>query len=142
MILFQIAKDIWTISAYAKEGGKCQVLDFLDDGSKYEDEKIKMFALLNRVATHGPKLSGNFSKPLSGNIFEFKRVRKKGPGIRVFYFFDENKIIICTYAFMKRDKTPQNRIRDAEEIRAEYLKDKRDQKIKIIDREKSDENKK
>jgi len=138
MVLSQIATDIWSVYAYAQDGGKCQVVDFLDDDSKYRIEKIQMLALLKHVATHGPK----FSKPLSGNILEFKRVKKKGPGIRVFYFFDKNKIIICTYAFMKRDTTPQNRIRNAEEIRDQYVKDKNDGKIKIIDRERQNESKK
>lgn len=133
MKLLQIAKDIWTVYAYVKDGDRCQVAEFLDDESKYKNEKVKMLALLKTTATWGPKRRGDFSEHLTGNIFEFKRgPKKKGPKIRVLYFYYENKIIICTHAFMKRDKTPKETIKAAEKIRTEYFAAKKKGEIPIL----------
>lgn len=136
MYLYKIGKDKWTVLAYAKDKRDCPVLEFLLDRSVYKNDKTKMITLLSdKVPIRGPSKSENFSKHLEGNIFEFKRGPRRGLKIRVLYFYGQNRLIICTHAFMKSNKTPQNLIENAEKIRTEYLRDKKLNQIKILEME-------
>jgi len=136
MILNRIKKDKWDLLAYSKDKDTCQVLDFLSDLKTYRVDKEKMMALLReRVPTHGPGRNENLSKKLKGSdhVFEFKRGPKnKGLKVRVLYFYDENRVIVCTSAFMKSDEIPEEDVKNAEDIRTKYRTAKRKGKLKYI----------
>jgi len=138
MDLLEYSKDIWTIYFHAK-GEDCPLVGFLLDAGKYKNEKLKMLSLLDHVSTNGPRRRDDFSKHLSGHIFEFKRGPKNGAKIRILYFYDENKIIICTHVFMKREETPQKKIKEAEKIRSKYIEAKKNGNINILEMEGDDE---
>jgi len=109
---------------------KLDVAPFLErlrrDGSK---DYNQLLALLDRTAKFGvvwndfktKRLKGDQAKPLC----EFKA---RG-GNRILWFFDddENAVIVCTHAFLKKkDKTPTNEIERAQERRRLYYEQKND----------------
>jgi mRNA-degrading endonuclease RelE of RelBE toxin-antitoxin system len=130
MKLIELASDKWTIYAYVENNNNCPVLELLDD----IDERLaaKMSTLLfDHLPVNGPVHNETFSKKLSNNTFEFKRGPKRGPGLRVLYFYDENNIIVCTSGFIKRDSADKSAIELNEAIRTVYFRDKANSNLEI-----------
>ena len=135
MYLLKLGQDKWTVYAYADSDGNCEVLDFLASLSG-NDKRLaaKMAVILyEHVPQNGPqKDNENFCKKLRDHTFEFKRGHKRGVKIRVLFFYDRNNVVICTCGLLKTNKTPQNLIDKNERVRKDYLKDKADNKIKVL----------
>ena len=95
MVLYPISSGIWEVYAVCDDNGNCAVLDELVrlEGGNKTDKSLaaKMRHLLEQwVPTRmdGPRTHNeNISKKLADNIFEFKKGQKKGPKIRVFWFY-------------------------------------------------------
>lgn len=121
MRVVQLLCEEWEIVAVRDRRGICQVYEFLDHGVS-ESLQGKMNAVLNHVAFKGPKIRNkDMVRHLRGAIWEFKRGAKRGPKFRILYFGDDGlRRVVCTFAFLKTDKTPQNRINDGQAIKDEY----------------------
>jgi len=85
----------------ASTSAGCRVSEFLDrlEGDSPQDFD-QVVAELNRVATDGPPMSPMKSRPLGGKVYEFKT---RG-GIRIPYFYDAGRLIVCTEAMRKPKK--------------------------------------
>jgi len=133
MKLSTIGTDKWAVLAYTKDNLECPLLKFLLEDVDSKRDKIKMVTLLaDYLPTNGPPHNTNISKHLDGKIFEFKKGPKKGPKIRVFYFYDKGNMIICTHGIIKRDDDLTNHITESNLIRERYLVDKSNGNIEII----------
>lgn len=141
MILYRISHGLWDVYAICDAGGRCEVLEDLLDlkaGNRQQaGMAMKMLNLLQDWVPHqpqGPRTHNtNISKHLSGNVFEFKRGQKKGPKIRVLYFYGNRKEVICTKCFLKGQRmVPKSFIDDAESMRNRFLKDHAAGKIQKI----------
>lgn len=119
---------------------KCQVLDeliTLRNGNRSEvklAEKM-MYVLEQRVPGNpqGPMgMNSEASKHLSGHVYEFRRGQNFGPKIRVLYFYGDGKSVICTHCFLKRDRTPQEKISQAESLRDSFLEDLGSGNIQVL----------
>lgn len=112
--------DSFTVQAWGDEDF-CQLLEFLkqlqrDLPAEYE----KIMRLIQWTADHGPPSNEEKCKNLEDKIWELKT----GGGVRVFWFYHRDKIIICTHAFLKKQqKTPPKEIKKAKKIRERYLKE-------------------
>ena len=111
-----------------EENGVCQVTNFLSelDEENNSDSK-RLVYLIKRTADVGIIKNKKQSRVLRNGIYEFKAPNTA----RILYFFDKNRIIICTNAFGGKSgagKTPKSEIERAESIRERYLKGKRDVK--------------
>lgn len=97
------------------EDDKCFVEEFI---SKLKDEdKKKVFALLQRSADVGIPENEEKFKKLSDKIWEFKSYQ-----VRIFCTFEENKIILLIDGFIKKkSKTPKNEIERAKKLLKKYL---------------------
>lgn len=110
---------------------KCPLLEFLAEAEqKWPDEWAKLAKRMERAADHGPPRNEEQCKQLAGDIYEFKT---RG-GLRVLWFYEAGRMIICTHGFRKNvQKTPRQEIRRAQEWKAKYDVAKRQRRIKIIE---------
>lgn len=107
----------------ATEAGKrdkCPVLAFFEEQSKQHAEDFEeLLALLTFTAREGPPNNETKFKHLTGSdgIYEFKT----GGGLRLFGFWDEGDLIICTHGMVKKaNKADPAEIRRAETMKKDY----------------------
>jgi hypothetical protein len=109
--------------AYPQPGGKrdkCPTLAFFQDqAAQHPDEFAELLAVLTRTACDGPLHNETKFKHLAGTdgLFEFKT---RG-GLRLFCFFDDGRLIICTHGTVKkRQKADPAEIARADRMKKEY----------------------
>ena len=128
--LRQVEASAWSILAICDERGACQVQEFmhrLETDSPGDFDQIT--AQLRRTAVSGPPQNDRKSRPLADKLFEFKTRR----GIRIPYFYDEGRVIICTEAMRKPKKAELRAvIKRAQAQRTRYFEAKRNQAVVII----------
>lgn len=140
MVLYRISQGVWEVLAVCDDVGNCGVLDELMrlEGGNRQEEGLatKMRYLLEQWVPNqvqGPQTHNkNISKHLSGKIFEFKKGQKKGPKIRVLWFYGHRKQVICTSCFLKTDKVPILLIDEAEDLRTDFEADYAADDIEIL----------
>jgi phage-related protein len=76
-------------------------------------------------------------KSLGGGIYEL-RGQHRGQKLRVVFFYDDNRKVVCTNAFSKAETTPQNDLRVARELRDQYLRVKFRKELQILTRREHD----
>lgn len=131
MIIYPISAGIWDVYAVADADGNCQVMAALvelQNGSRAEASLgTKMRQLLENwlpSRVNGPQTHNlNIAKKLTENIYEFKKGAKKGPKIRVLWFYGNGKQVICTLCFLKTNKVERKDLKNAEDLRTKFFKD-------------------
>lgn len=124
------AEGAWTIYAVCSDRGNCALLEFLDGlGSNLESTVDGLWALLQHVAENGPRLNSSLSHQLRGDIYEFIKGR-----IRILYFCESNRMIVCTHALVKKRQEIGNaEISRAEEIMRVFREARDRDAIEILD---------
>jgi phage-related protein len=115
----------WKFEVYLAKlpNGKCPAGDYLD--SLEIKVKVKLVALINRMAEVGYISNTNQFKMLSEGLFEFKHGR---PHHRILGYFSKvvPQRIVLTHGYQKQtNKTPRNQLNMAKYIRDEYEKELR-----------------
>lgn len=112
---------------YAWSGDdSCQLLEFLEGLERESSSDATRIAyLFSRTVEYGPPRNELQCRALEGKhaqgLYEFKAPG----GARILWFYDKNRIIICTHGFVKKgQKTPRREIDRAQSIRQLYLKEK------------------
>lgn len=96
-------------------------------------EHAKLMARLQRSAVHGPPRNEEQCKQLDGRspeetVYEFKTHK-----LRLFWFYDENRLILCANGIVKGTKKEQNQaIAVARKWKAAYYAAKQAKKIQIV----------
>lgn len=101
--------DIYGISE-----NRCLVREFINglEGSSRE----KLWAILKRIAEHGPPRNIEKFRVLGDSIFEIKSYH-----VRILCFFEKGQMIILTHGFIKKSpKTPPSEIERAKRLRYIY----------------------
>ena len=89
-----------------------------------EKEKVQYGLLLLKTQN---RLSTKFVKHIKDGVYEL-RTEYAGNIYRVFFIFDEGNIVVLFNGFQKKtQKTPQNEIDKALQIKEDYYADKRSQ---------------
>jgi phage-related protein len=100
---------------------KCPTLAFFEEQAQYRaDEVLKLAALLTETAASGPPKNESKFRDLPGteDLFEFKT----SGGLRVFCFWDDGSLIICTHGYLKSgQKAPKRETNRAERMRRDYF---------------------
>lgn len=110
----------YSLVLYKKENGKVPIQEFYDELSA--GMKAKLIGTFDLLAEFGPLIRAPYSKYLTDGIFEL-RVQKGNNIIRVFYFFEKNKVIILTNGYIKKtQKTDSLEISRAIQYRDDYRK--------------------
>jgi hypothetical protein len=132
MNLLPVSKGFYSVYAVAKSRDHCELLEFLEGlGQTLQKDSDRMLALLDRVATEGPPRNTEISHQIKGKLFEFIQGR-----LRVLWFYDEGKLIICTSGFVKKGKkTPRGEIDHAIQVMDDYFEDKKRAQIQILGEE-------
>lgn len=133
MKLLRVRQGTWTVAAVADDSGNCQVLEYLLD-YKGTDDGEEMLALLGLIAEQGPphnKQKCRLLKSLSPHIGEVKAGL-----IRIFFFYDKGKMVVCTHASKKpKDRVLRHHVNRAERIREEYFRAKEEGSLKFKKKE-------
>jgi len=123
MRLLRVGKGTWDVLVVRDERDRCQVLDFLKQLGRAGDRRRKhaerMLAILgDYIPYHGPPKAREMTKDLGDGIREFRSVAGE---FRVYWFYDRDRVIVCTHAFEKDEQgdRPVEK-RRAERIRLEY----------------------
>ena len=137
MILFEICHSLYKVFAIGTPPDCCQLLDFLGElGANLKKDGDRVLALLKRVARDGAPRNPDICHQIEGKIYQFAQGR-----IRVLWFFDEGKIIICTHGFVKKTpKTPNREVNHAKALMKNYFEAKGKGRIEIIPWEEGNEN--
>ncbi len=132
MNLLLVSKGFYTVYAVAKSRERCELLEFLEGlGQTLQKDSDRMLALLGRVAMEGPPRNTEISHQIKGKLFEFIQGR-----LRVLWFYDEGRLIICTGGFVKKGrKTPRGEIDHAIQLMDDYFEDKKKAQIQIYGEE-------
>jgi len=111
--------DVWTILAMCEEG-QCSLYQDLEGlGKRLPGDFAKIMRQLDRFATHGPPRNTEVCRELEDGIFE---VRAPKGLIRLFFFYDEGRIVVCSHAAIKpKKKTLRTEISRARRARKTYL---------------------
>jgi hypothetical protein len=134
MKLTEIINDKWVICEIAETGKT--IADFYKT-NKGDVESI--YAVMQHVAgrVNGPiKYNANIIHEIDkkGNLFEFI----KG-NLRVPFFLDSNRVIICTHGFYKNSKkTPTKQKNIIKKYRNKYFEAKRLKNITVFDIEENE----
>ncbi len=113
------------IRAWVDDAGKCQVLEFLKkleaDGDSDWD---RLNFLIDRLANSGITYNKKQMRELGNGIFEIKAPNTA----RIIFFYDANRLIICSHGFTgkkgKGNKSITRQIERALSIRQEYFRQK------------------
>ena len=75
----------------------------------------------------------DISKHLDDGIYEFRKTPRRGPALRVLWFYDEGRVIVCTQGYWKTtQRTPPGEIEKARRLRSDYLLAKRMNSLRVI----------
>lgn len=133
MYLVRLGRGSWgEVLALAVSEGRCLVLDYLmglDPSQKASMGKMMQLLTVHVPGQGPPKHNKKQSRLLEDKLFEFKVNQ-----LRVLYFYDGGKIVVCTHGFSKKSqKTPPKEIQRAKDLRAKYLDESRRREIEVID---------
>lgn len=107
-----------------KDSLNSPVYDFLIEQKRRDPKELaRLTAQLDKTAESGPPKDKTKFRHLEGSegIYEFK----SPGGLRLFCFWDEKSLIICTHGFHKKSqKTPKGVIETAERWRKAYFEAK------------------
>ncbi len=94
--------------------GECPVIEFIEnlDNVKQQD---KIYAWIKLLEEKGNQLVRPHADYAQDGIYELRVNR-----YRIFYFFDNKKIILTNAIIKKTDKLPQKEIDIAKKLRKEY----------------------
>jgi len=130
----------WSLYAVCDERGGCRLMDFLSDLKAADPaEAERVAALLRRVAGAGPPRNKETSRRLHSGarrgragetIFELK----PAGAVRILYFYDEGRVIVCFRGMLKPKRTELAAVvRQAAETRGRYFRDKAQSRILIVE---------
>lgn len=133
MKLRLVQRDIWTVLAICDDRGGCLVQEFIDRlETTSRSDYDQVMAQLRWAAANGPPRNYKKSRPLADRIFELKT---RG-GIRIPYFYDQDRLVICTEALRKPKKTEMRAvITRALAAREGYFEAKRRGAVDVIQEE-------
>jgi len=126
-----IGCGLWTVLAVHSDEERCDVLDLANRPRRDDPrEYARLMRAFERLSASGPPRNVPRSRALAHGIFELKT---RG-GVRVLYFFDEGRAVVCCEALPK----PKQRglavaIDRAARMRWRYLNDKRRGALRIME---------
>lgn len=123
----------WTITAPMTKKGSSELEDFLDDlGSNYEANVAGVLTMMEQHSELGPE---HFNTCQCHYIDQKEQIYEYIKGrIRVFWFEDEDRVVICTHGILKKtQKTPRHEIDRAKRAKAAYMLAKQSGKLEIVE---------
>jgi phage-related protein len=111
-----IARARWSLYALCSSRGDCPLEKFLGDLRELGKDKDRMLRRLEAMAQFGPEYLPGISHQIDGEIWQTEQGR-----IRVLWFYDRGRVIVCSHGFVKRtQKTPEREKNAARQALADY----------------------
>ena len=131
MTLRLMSRDLWTVLAVCADEERCDVLDFADQLQRDDPrEHARLMRAFDRLSASGPPRKVRRSRALAHGIFELKTQGR----VRVLYFFDEGRVVICSEAMPKpKERGHALAIERAARTRWRSLNDKRRGALRIVE---------
>lgn len=113
------------------DGSHCPAEDFLNTTADlHPGEFAKLTKLLDHSCEHGLPKNKQKINTLGDGLFEFKTMG----GLRLIWFWDANRIILCTHGFLKkRQTTPPSELDTATHWKKAYEQAKKSNQLKFIE---------
>ena len=113
------------------DGSNCPAEDFLSQAARlHPDEFAKLTKLLDHSCDHGLPKNKQKVNTLGDGLFEFKTIG----GLRLIWFWDANRIILCTHGFLKkRQTTPSGELVIATKWKKAYETAKSANRVRFIE---------
>lgn len=121
MPIKEVSKGLaFIIYAWGSLKDRIVLSDFMEKLAKDGHKDLpKILRLIRRISQEGMIRNPDFVKKLTGGIFEFR-----ANSIRIFWFYDGNRIV-CTHGIIKKtQKTPKKEIETAISVKERYFKEK------------------
>jgi phage-related protein len=130
MKLRRVRRAQWDVLAVCSPRGDCPLLEFLDGlEAQLAADSRAMLRLLSFVAEQGPPRNVELSHKIAGEIWEFIAGQ-----LRVLWFYNAGRVIICTHGFVKRTrKTPPSEIDRAQAAYREYQAAKKARTLSVVE---------
>lgn len=126
-ICYHIGMEDLSFEFYTRPNGHTEFQEYLD--SLNAKARAKLLARIYMVSKYGISvgIQHDWVKSLDNNLYEI-RSRVSNNQQRGLYFHVEANNYIITHGFTKKtQKTPQREINHAKKLRAEYLKNRKEQ---------------
>ena len=132
MRLVRIKHEIWDVQAILDESDNSSAWSELEAADPSDSGAERMRATLEtEVPLNGPpRMNKTKCRDLGGGIYEFKE-----SGVRVLWFYDAGKTIVCSHVSPKVPKKKfQQEIKTAKRLRDAYTVSKLAGKLKVLNR--------
>lgn len=136
MIVKVISSGTWRIcSPVMGNREQCTFEDFCDElGPQFRASLAGVVAMMDHHSRHGRQAFNTDQchyVDQQEQIYEYIKGR-----LRVFWFEDDDHVVICTHGIVKKDqRTPKREIDKAKRIKAAYLKAKANAEVRIVEEE-------
>jgi hypothetical protein len=135
MHLVLLGEGVWKVYARCSDAETCDLLNFISDLDDKRSKKV--LSDLREFVPHSRRedwIRTEFSKKLNGTncVLEFRWKTKGGGTPRVYWFFHDNAVIVCSHGVDKKGDTDEADIREAERVHAAYVEAKRTGDLKIM----------
>src|SRR5438128_1312603 len=98
-----------------EENGSCELVDFLDNAPIGDVARFQRY--LDRIKNHGLITCPMQSKQIEDGLYYLRT----HDGLRVFYFLDANRMVICTNGYIKKkDKIDPREVKRAKIWKLKY----------------------
>lgn len=135
MLLLRLGVGKWTVLALCEAAGVCAVLDLVENlGEKRGNQVLSDLREYVPVTDSRDWVRSEFSESLTGadGILEFRWPKHGGGTPRVLWFYDENRVIVCTHGVDKKGKLDPAEIRRAEAWKTAYAAAKARKDLVIV----------
>jgi hypothetical protein len=135
MRVVRLGKVKWTVYATCDDDGNCALLDFLAGINEVVANEI-----LTDLREYVPAsdqaewFKTKFAKKLDDaeKVHEFRWPKNSGPTPRVYFFFDQGHVIVCTDGELKKDRNDQTLIANAAALRTKYVAARVQRKLTVV----------
>lgn len=126
MKLHRVKQALWTIYAIGGNDESCPLRDFLEAAEAGEAKK--MYARIAYSAQKGPPRNKEQCRDIGDKIFELKT-----KDLRVFFFYDKGRVIVCSHGWEKDQQKLDPREKErAIRARTQYFAAKRDGLLEVV----------
>ncbi|HEU4652878.1 MAG TPA: type II toxin-antitoxin system RelE/ParE family toxin [Steroidobacteraceae bacterium] len=135
MKLLLLGKGQWTVYAVCSGEETCPILDFITELDPKRGSKV-LSDLQQFVPFSEPQdwVRIDMSWKLRGteDILEFRWPTKKGGTPRVYWFYDEGRVVVCACGDNKKGDTKQEDIDAATSVRLNYFAAKQKNDLTVV----------
>lgn len=126
------SSSAWTVVAIRRSDGS-DVWQWLKSqkGNQHIDWMMDMLG--GHIPINGTP-RGKKSGSLGDGLWEIRKEAGRGPRLRVTYFYDEGKTVVCANGFWKDQPTMPGRVAEAKQLQAAYKLAKQQENLTTLEK--------